>query len=476
MDLRTESNVISFDPNARRRETDSGTIVESRPMGSLEREIRDRLIELKSSKYPDTFDWGVYDKIADRYGENQPRGGVVFKTGFKLINHHASCVKCHYAFEIDAYGRGCLHNCAYCYAKEQLTAHGYWNRPIPFPIDLVEVRKAFYLVFETDRQTKWREIMERRIPLRVGSMSDSFMWSDQKYRVAYELLKILKFYRYPYIIATRSDLVAQDEYLSVLDPKLATVQMSIAGVNEAINKKLEPGAPSIKRRFAALKLLNERGFWTSVRINPLFPIYPDGYFTDPDSVIARFGSLEKAPKFDLFDWSLVDQIRDSGTPSFLAGFVRLSKHSVGAISRATGLDFNVFFKPENVTAMNDRKYSDAEIRFYYRKIREDAHSKGLRFNTCYIGNGEKDYYQYQELWSNKSDCCDARGNVSSFSSSSQEISWDQRIRHASCKMSAQKAREQSEILERQMQGAKAGGQTQSTPNSTKRKGEEVDLR
>ena len=32
----------------------------------------------------------------------------------------------------------------------------------------------------------------------------------------------------------------------------------------------------------ALKKLTQNGFWTTVRLNPFFPIYPDGYFTDPN--------------------------------------------------------------------------------------------------------------------------------------------------------------------------------------------------
>ena len=74
---------------------------------------------LEGSRYPDTFDWSIYDQIEGKYGE-KPRGGVVFNTTFKLVNHHASCSKCHHSFEIDAYGRGCFHNCIYCYAKDQL--------------------------------------------------------------------------------------------------------------------------------------------------------------------------------------------------------------------------------------------------------------------------------------------------------------------------------------------------------------------
>ena len=198
-------------------------------------------VDKLKSAYKDEFDWSVYDKLHAKFGEEQPRSGVVFKTTFKMVNHHSQCSKCHYSLEIDTYGRGCIHNCVYCYAKDQLTLRGYWNRPHPMPIDLAEVRKIFHTVFETDKKSKWRPILESRIPVRLGSMSDSFMWMDNKFGVTLEFLRILKFYRYPYMVFTRSDLVAQDNYVDALDKNLASVQFSISGENEQLTKAIEPG-------------------------------------------------------------------------------------------------------------------------------------------------------------------------------------------------------------------------------------------
>jgi len=413
----------------------------NQPVGPIEFKIRAELNRL-NSKYPDTFDWSLYDKLFDRYGDNQPRGGVSFKTTFKLVNHNSTCSKCLYAFELDTYGRGCIHNCTYCYALDRLSQHGYWNRPIPFPVDLLEVRKVLYTVFETDRPSKWRDVLEQRVPLRIGSMSDSFMATDRKYRVTYELLKLLKFYQYPYIVFTRSDLVADDEYMDVLDRELASIQFSICGNNEELTKVLEPGAPSVSRRLRALETLVKNNFWTTVRINPVFPIFPDGYFTNPKEVHERFGNSSNVPQLKFFDWSLVDDIAHTGCKSILAGFVRLSSSSINRMSQTLNMDLRQFFKTEEFDKRGDKKFSDAEIFYYYKKIKEGCDRNGLRFQTCYIGNGIKDFYQYQTLWSNKKDCCDAKGNVNGFAKSSQDIPWDVRLKHATCTTTATKAKEQ----------------------------------
>lgn len=408
--------------------------------GPIEAEMKAKLFVTAGSAYPDTFDWSVYDKIAEKFDE-PPRGGVVFNTTFKLVNHHSSCTKCHYAFEIDSYGRGCFHDCVYCYAKDQLSTHGYWNRPQPFPVNLAEVRKVFYTVFETDRKSRWRDIMEKRVPIRVGSMSDSFMWLDTKYGVTKELLKIFDFYKYPYIIFTRSDLVAHDDYISLLNRDLCSVQFSIAGNNNKFIRVIEPGAPSYKRRLMALEKLNKHGFWTTVRINPLFPKYPDGYFTDSISIAERFGSRSNCPVMPFYDDQFIGELADAGVPSVLAGFVRLSPKAINNLTKVSGINVQSFFKPELYELRGDKRFSDSEIAYYYKMFADQCEKHNVRFSTCYIGNGIKDYFAYQDLWDNKQDCCDAKGNVKAFGlNSSQDVSWDIRLKHAPCKKSASEAK------------------------------------
>ena len=159
--------------------------------------VLDNARKLKAlSKYETDFDFETYKRLEQRFGLDQPRGGVIFGSNdpFKIINTHKSCQQCLYAFEMDTYGRGCVHDCAYCYSKAELTVHGSWNRPFPMPRDITTVWNVFYTVFETDKKSKWREILEKRIPIRIGSGSDGFMYLDKKYRVTHELLKILKFF------------------------------------------------------------------------------------------------------------------------------------------------------------------------------------------------------------------------------------------------------------------------------------------
>ncbi|WP_419172631.1 radical SAM protein [Halobacteriovorax sp.] len=380
------------------------------------------------SNYKSSFDFDTYRDLELRFGLDQPRGGITFNTTFKLVNSHTTCQQCLYAFELDTYGRGCVHDCVYCYAKEQLTSHGYWNRPFPMPIDITDVWNTFYTVFETNKPNKWRSVLERRIPIRIGSMSDSFMFMDKKYKVTQEILRILKHYNYPYIIFTRSDLIAHDEYLNLLDENLCSIQMSIASTNDKMNKIIEPGTPSSKRRLIALEKLSRSGFWTTVRLNPFFPIYPDGYFSDPN-----FDRTKSIKKFDFSSFEMVDEIAAHGVPSVLAGFVRLSPYALNQIEKATGRNLRSFFKEDFRKSKKDYHFSDQEIRAYYERIHAKCKQNSIQFTTCYIGNGENHFWKDQDLWDNKKDCCNAKNRIPTFDKNSRDIPWETRIKHTNYK-------------------------------------------
>lgn len=427
------SNIITLNPSSNITELD----VEPATPKS------DKLIEQakkldKLSKYPSSHDYETYRKLEKRFGDDQPRGGIVFSTTFKLVNHYEGCTRCHYAFELDTYGRGCTHDCVFCYAKDQLTQRAFWNRPFPMPVDLCEIRKIFYTVFETNRPHKFRSVLEQRIPLRLGSMSDPFLWMDKKYGVAKELIKILNYYKYPWVAFTRSDLVAKDEYLNLIDPKLGSIQFSISGENETLNRMLEPGAPSVKRRFQALKTLAEAGINTAVRINPLFPKYPDGYFTNPELVREKFGN--NIPEFSLLDIDkpeiIMDMVKDAKVRTVIPGVVRLTHREIKRMEAALNIPYKEFFTYGHKKGALNVNFSDKEIAHYYMILHKAAKERNIRFTTCYIGNGAKDYFQYQDLWTNKNDCCDIVGKLDSFEKTSQDVPWETRMKHATCKPTA----------------------------------------
>ena len=164
----TIGKILAF-PNPKAQRVIEGATSADSPLilPTSQKLIADAAILDRLSKFPSKFDYSAYEKLEARFLKKPIRGGITFKRPFRLVNSHATCQQCLYAFEIDTYGRGCIHDCVYCYAKAELTVHGYWNNPMPVPSDINEIRKTFYTVFETQKPNKWRSILERRIPTYV---------------------------------------------------------------------------------------------------------------------------------------------------------------------------------------------------------------------------------------------------------------------------------------------------------------------
>jgi DNA repair photolyase len=212
--------------------------------------------------------------------------------------------------------------------------------------------------------------------------------------------------------------------MELLKKDLCSVQFSIASTNDVLNKQIEPGAPSSKRRLLALEKLNKNGIWTAVRMNPMFPIYPDGYFSNPN-----FTFDGTVPKFEYSSFEMVDEIADAGVPAIICGFGRFSTFALNNIEKVTGFDLKPFFNRDEVyKSQRDWHFSDKEIRHYYEEVKKRTIKRALEFTVCYIGNGENQFWETQDLWSNKKDCCNIKDRVPSFKSDAREVAFDDRLK------------------------------------------------
>ncbi len=345
------------------------------------------------------------------------------KPAVNLINIFAGSQQCHYAFQVDTYLEGCTHECVYCYARDEGLKENRWNNPSPAACNIEEVRDIFYSVFETDRENIWRSVLEQRIPVRLGGYTDCFMKLEQSRGVTLRLLKILKQYRYPHIIVTRSELVAREPYLTELDPGLTSVQLSIPSLDRSLVDLMEPGAPTVSARLQTLETLTKAGFWTVVRVNPLFPIYPDGYYSNPD--FDRSGPVKT---FDYFSYQLIEEIAKNGAGGVVAGVVHLSEGALDQVQQRLNLDLREWLTPLNRAARRGFFYSEEEKRAYYQRLRDLSVEQGMQFTTCYLGYPESHYRKYRDLWSNRGDCCNSLDRVPSFTKTAADIPLKDRVR------------------------------------------------
>lgn len=118
---------------------------------------------------------------------------------------------------------------------------------MPFPADLEMIENAF----------------KKQKSFVFGFKSDPFMWVDLKYQVTFEVLKLAKQYGVHLHIETMSDLVAQKDYLDLLQGHSVTMQL---GSGNDIQERIDsPGAPSPRRRLVACQLLADRGIHVELR-------------------------------------------------------------------------------------------------------------------------------------------------------------------------------------------------------------------
>jgi hypothetical protein len=93
--------------------------------------------------------------------------------------------------------------------------------------------------------------------------SDPFTWIDHKHKATQVFLR--KHGNKIKTINTRSDLIAQDDYMEML-PKGAEINIYAGPLSarDIAGKKIEPGNPSLKRRLSAAKKLKEKGFKVNI--------------------------------------------------------------------------------------------------------------------------------------------------------------------------------------------------------------------
>lgn len=186
-----------------------------------------------------------------------------YKSFYKEVEGNEGS-KCYYPTRLDSYGRGCQHDCSYCYAKSLLDFRKLWDFQNPAIADINKIRKKVAK-------------LPKGIPaIRLGGMTDCFQPLELEHRVTYETIKALNEKNQPYLIVTKSDIVAYDEYIEVMRKDLAHIQITITCFDDNLYHKLnyEKAVPPSKR-IQAVEKLYKNGFDIQVRLSPFVPEFVD---------------------------------------------------------------------------------------------------------------------------------------------------------------------------------------------------------
>lgn len=184
-----------------------------------------------------------------------------FKSFYKTVGGGEGD-RCNYPTRLDTYGCGCANNCAYCYARSLLDFRGLWKPENPSISKPSQIKKTI------DNAIKGGKVV------RLGGMTDCFQAIEKEKQITYNTIKLLNRNCVRYLIVTKNSLVASDEYMEVLDKRLAHIQISITATDDDLNLTYEQAEP-FSKRVEAIEKLYKAGFDVQVRLSPFIPEFID---------------------------------------------------------------------------------------------------------------------------------------------------------------------------------------------------------
>lgn len=152
-----------------------------------------------------------------------------------------------------------------CYAKSLLEFRKLWDWENPAIADINKIRKTVKKLHSDGVEV-----------IRLGGMTDCFQPLEKTHRVTYETIKALNEARVEYLIVTKSAIVADSEYLEILDKDLAHIQITITCFDDDLYRKLDYEKASLPSdRIRAVETLEKLGFDVSVRLSPFIKEFVD---------------------------------------------------------------------------------------------------------------------------------------------------------------------------------------------------------
>ena len=168
--------------------------------------------------------------------------------------------------------RGCFHACAYCYARP---SHEYWGfgAGTDFDSKIIVKEDAPLLLQRAFDKPSWQGEL-----IVFSGNTDCYQPLEAAYGLTRACLSLCADYRNPVGIITKGVLVLRD--LDVLrrlnQDAWVRVYFSIPFSSDEIARKVEPHAPSIAKRFEAMKALADAGIPTGISIAPVIPGLNEG--------------------------------------------------------------------------------------------------------------------------------------------------------------------------------------------------------
>ena len=181
--------------------------------------------------------------------------------------------------------RGCEHNCAFCDGRADYYRIDNFSSHITVKTDShhilrKELRSMGFI--SSDRpsldsffsKSENAEVVKKNFLLAVGGgVCDVYQPAEREFQITRKILKVIKNFSIPISILTKSKLVLRDLPIisGINSSTYASVNFSIALMDDQIRKIFEPSSASINDRFSTLKKFREAKIHGGVMAMPILP-------------------------------------------------------------------------------------------------------------------------------------------------------------------------------------------------------------
>ena len=168
--------------------------------------------------------------------------------------------------------RGCVHHCAYCYAR---TTHAFIGLDIG--LDFAAQLFAKTNVPEVLRRELARKAW-RRENVAIGTATDPYQPLEGTYRLTRACLEALSDFATPANVTTKGTLVVRDVDVlqSLARGPGAGVTVSLITLDDDVWARLEPGTAPPAQRLRAMRTLAGAGVPVGIALAPVLPGITDG--------------------------------------------------------------------------------------------------------------------------------------------------------------------------------------------------------
>lgn len=270
---------------------------------------------------------------------------------------------CSLPLTFDTYSN-CSFGCVYCFSQYQRGIGGAKERYLSKDVKSVSVQKVKD-IFTLKRESQFSEYIRQRKTMQWGGLSDQFDGYERKYGVTLELLRFFKEIDYPICFSTKSTWWLNDKRYTDLfkGQKNWNCKFSIITADPEAAKTIERGVPSPQERIEAIRkytALDAGG--ATLRLRPFI-----------------IGISSKTYK------QLITDCAKAGATAMTTEFFCLERRSVNTakehykvISDYLGHDIVDFYAKHSKGSGYLRLNRNIKEP-YVRRMRELAHSLGMRF-------------------------------------------------------------------------------------------------